>query len=54
MNSHDELKSTIAKLTAPGKGIVAADESTPTITKRFTAVGIESTEETRRAYRTLL
>jgi len=54
MNSYEELKSTIAKLTAPGKGIVAADESTPTITKRFTAVGIESTEETRRAYRTLL
>ena len=54
MNSHDELKSTIAKLTAPGKGIVAADESTPTITKRFTAVGIDSTAETRRAYRTLL
>ena len=54
MNSHDELLSTITKLTAPGKGIVAADESTPTITKRFTAVGIESTEETRRAYRTLL
>ena len=54
MNTHDELQTTIAKLTAPGKGIVAADESTPTITKRFTAVGIESTEATRRAYRTLL
>jgi fructose-bisphosphate aldolase class I len=54
MNTHDELLSTIAKLTAPGKGIVAADESTPTITKRFTAVGIDSTAETRRAYRTLL
>ena len=54
MNTHDELQSTISKLTAPGKGIVAADESTPTITKRFTAVGIESTEETRRAYRTML
>ena len=51
---HDTLKATIAELTRPGKGIVAADESTPTITKRFTAVGIESTEETRRAYRTLL
>ena len=54
MNTRDELQSSIAKLTAPGKGIVAADESTPTITKRFTAVGIESSEETRRAYRTLL
>src|SRR5215471_7259213 len=54
MNTHDELQSTIGKLTAPGKGIVAADESTPTITKRFTAVGIESTEESRRQYRTML
>jgi fructose-bisphosphate aldolase class I len=54
MNTHDELLSTITKLTAPGKGIVAADESTPTITKRFTAVGIDSTAETRRAYRSLL
>ena len=54
MNTHDELKSTIAKLTAPGKGIVAADESTPTITKRFAALGIESTEDSRRAYRTML
>ena len=54
MDTHDELLSTITKLTAPGKGIVAADESTPTITKRFTAAGIDSTAETRRAYRTLL
>ena len=38
----------------PGKGILAADESGPTITKRFGALGIESTEETRRRYRTLL
>jgi fructose-bisphosphate aldolase, class I len=54
MSIHDELRATIAKIVQPGKGIVAADESTPTITKRFKAVGIESTEETRRAYRTLL
>jgi fructose-bisphosphate aldolase class I len=54
MSVHDELRATIARIVQPGKGIVAADESTPTITKRFTAVGIESTEETRRAYRTLL
>ena len=54
MNTHDDLISTIAKLTAPGKGILAADESTPTITKRFKAVGIESTDETRRQYRNLL
>jgi fructose-bisphosphate aldolase class I len=54
MSTRDELLSTIEKLTAPGKGILAADESMPTITKRFKAVGIESTDETRRQYRTLL
>src|SRR5438046_3701763 len=54
MSIRDELAATITKIVQPGKGIVAADESTPTITKRFKAVGIESTEETRRAYRSLL
>ena len=54
MSTRDELLATIEKLTAPGKGILAADESMPTITKRFKAVGIESTDETRRQYRTLL
>jgi fructose-bisphosphate aldolase class I len=49
-----ELQATISKLAAKGKGILAADESTPTITKRFEAVGIESSDETRRAYRELL
>src|SRR5437870_3140565 len=48
------LRDTAAALVAPGKGILAADESTGTITKRFNAVGIESTEDTRRAYRELL
>lgn len=41
-------------LVAPGKGILAADESTGTIEKRFGAVGIESRDATRRAYRNLL
>ena len=41
-------------LVAHGKGILAADESTGTIAKRFGAVGIESTAATRRAYRNLL
>lgn len=49
-----ELEATISKLSAKGKGILAADESTPTVTKRFQAVGIDSTEDTRRAYRELL
>ena len=54
MNTEDELQATIAAITQPGKGILAADESMPTITKRFKALGIDSTEETRRAYRTLM
>jgi fructose-bisphosphate aldolase class I len=54
MSAQEELQATIAKLVQPGKGILAADESTPTITKRFKAVGIDSTDETRRAYRSLL
>ncbi len=48
------LDSTVAALLAPGKGILAADESLPTIGKRFAALGIPSTEENRRAYRELL
>jgi len=54
MQVDDALKATIAEFLRPGKGILAADESGPTITKRFGALGIESTEETRRKYRTLL
>jgi fructose-bisphosphate aldolase, class I len=41
-------------LVAPGKGILAADESTTTIKKRFEAIGVENTEPNRRAYRELL
>jgi fructose-bisphosphate aldolase class I len=41
-------------LVAPGKGILAADESDGTIKKRFDSIGVESTEENRRAYRELL
>lgn len=52
--STQELEATLALITAKGKGILAADESSGTITKRFQAVGIESTEETRRAYREML
>lgn len=49
-----ELETTTSKLAAKGKGILAADESTPTITKRFQAVGVESTDSTRQAYREML
>jgi fructose-bisphosphate aldolase, class I len=50
----NELHETARALVAEGKGILAADESTGTIKKRFDAIGTESTEETRRAYRELL
>jgi fructose-bisphosphate aldolase, class I len=49
-----ELEETARALVAPGKGILAADESSGTIKKRFDSIGVESTEETRRAYRDLL
>jgi fructose-bisphosphate aldolase class I len=49
-----ELKETVRALLAPGKGIVALDESTGTSNRRFKAVGLESNEETRRQYRQLL
>jgi fructose-bisphosphate aldolase class I len=49
-----DLDSTARALVAEGKGILAADESTSTITKRFDKVGVESTEENRRAYRDML
>ena len=48
-----ELSSTARAIVAPGKGILAADESTGTIKKRFDKIAVESTEETRRAYRDL-
>ncbi|HEX6136801.1 MAG TPA: class I fructose-bisphosphate aldolase [Casimicrobiaceae bacterium] len=54
MTDESELAATVAKIVEAGKGILAADESLPTISKRFKTVGIESTEETRRAYRSLL
>ena len=49
-----ELAKTVAELTALGKGILAADESTGTIEKRLKAVNVTSTEEARRDYRELL
>lgn len=49
-----QLIATVRRMMAPGKGILAADESTGTITKRLAAVDVESTEDNRRAYRELL
>lgn len=47
----DILKKTAKQMVAPGKGLVAADESAPTCKKRFEAVGVPCTEDNRRAYR---
>jgi fructose-bisphosphate aldolase class I len=49
-----QLESTALALVHEGKGILAADESTPTIKKRFDSINTESTEQTRRDYRELL
>jgi fructose-bisphosphate aldolase class I len=54
MSQATELESTARALVAAGRGILAADESSPTIKKRFDSIGVESTEENRRAYRELL
>ncbi len=50
----EALEETARAMTAAGKGLLAADESTPTIRKRLAAVGVESTEDSRRRYRELL
>jgi fructose-bisphosphate aldolase, class I len=50
----DELNEIARAIVADGKGILAADESSGTIKKRFDSIDVESTEETRRAYRELL
>ena len=50
----DELNKVARAMVAPGKGILAADESSNTIKKRFDAIGVESTEDNRRDYREML
>jgi len=50
----NELEQTARAMVARGKGILAIDESQPTIKKRFDSIKIESTEDNRRAYRDLL
>ena len=49
-----ELNKVALAMVAPGKGILAADESSGTIKKRFDAIGVESTEDSRRDYREML
>ena len=50
----NELNAIAKKMVAPGKGLLAADESTGTIKKRFDAIGVQNTEENRRDYREFL
>src|SRR5438552_10356453 len=50
----ENLESVAKKLVAPGKGILAADESLPTIEKRLKSINVSSTEENRRTYREIL
>jgi fructose-bisphosphate aldolase class I len=49
-----ELNKVANAMVAPGRGILAADESSGTIKKRFDAIGVESTEDSRRDYREML
>src|SRR6478672_1082833 len=52
--SIEQLAETAQAMVARGKGIIAIDESNATIAKRFAGVGVENTEENRRAYREML
>jgi fructose-bisphosphate aldolase class I len=54
MTARSDLHSTARALVAEGKGILAADESLPTIGKRFQSIELESNEDNRRAYRDML
>src|SRR5829696_9179066 len=54
MTATPELELTARALVAPGKGILAADESDGTIKRRLDSIDVESTEDNRRAYRELL
>ncbi len=53
MTRHD-LESVALTLVSEGKGILAADETIPTLTKRLDTLGIQSTEQSRRSYREML
>ena len=50
----NSLSDMASYIVSDGKGILAADESNPTCTKRFDSIGVESTEDNRRDYRELL
>jgi fructose-bisphosphate aldolase class I len=50
----ETLRDIAIRMVAEGKGILAADESSGTIKKRFDSIGVESTEDVRRDYREML
>ena len=54
MTTQRELQETIDDMVDDVRGILAMDESAPTIKKRFDAIAVESTEEHRRSYRSML
>ncbi len=54
MSAHQDLQDTIHTMVDNRRGILAADESNPTIANRFASIDVESNEENRRAYRSLL
>ena len=51
---YDELLATVKAMTAKGKGLLAADESVGSVSKRFAGINLENTEENRRKYRALM
>ena len=54
INNQEELRQTANQLAARGKGLLAVDESTPTIGKRLAGINVVNTEENRQAYRGML
>lgn len=54
IDKQDELRDTANRLAAKGKGLLAVDESTPTVGKRLAGINVENTEENRQAYRGML
>ena len=50
----EELKKTASAIAQPGKGILAVDESTKTVGKRLASIGVENSEDNRKAYRGML
>ena len=51
---YEELKATVKQMTAPGKGLLAADESVGSVDKRFKGINLENNAENRRKYRALM